>query len=446
MPTLIPCCVDLPSGEALVRYGLEELLHGLGLAPDWARRGDARVVVALDGPWAVTEQALGDLASPRSPEVGHLGRVEIGGEHWPVPIGPAGVARPGDAVASAAWWLAGLHEAAVPERDEHGRVPFAATLQARLGDTPGGPLRPAVDALRRLLAGTLRQQGVETPGRTWGPRSWAVALTHDLDAVRTRRVRAALAELAHGHPAEALRRGLGPDRRRRSIDDLRAVGERHGARATWFVKPGAWAPQDLPGGLDPGLVRRLQAWRGDGHEIGWHPGYGTHGHPARLATEAERFGRAFGPPRLARTHFLRWDADATPARLASHGVQIDSTLGWSRQPGFRRGTAHPFPLWDHAARRASGLWEMPLAVMDTTLAEHQQLGPDAVAASLRQVFDAAQASGGVAVVLWHNQIGGDTAGWTARLDALDRELGRARGAGAALGSLETLWQAWLTDA
>ena len=424
-------------------------MRGLGLAPVWTRRGDARLAVVLgegggDGAeLVVTEAALGHLETPRVPAVGDLGWIRAEGEAWPVPVGPAGAATTGDAVAGAAWWLAGLQERAGP-RDEHGRAPFAASLQARLGDGPGGPLRPAVDAARAALADELGRRGIDVPGRTWGGAPWAVALSHDLDAVRTRRLAAGLAGLARGRPAEAARRAFGPDRRRASVDELRALGRRHRSPATWFVKPGAWAPQDLPGTLDDALVRTLRRWRDADHaEVGWHPGYGAHDHPGRLATEAARFERAFGAaPRLARTHFLRWSEPATPRLLAAQGVAVDSTLGWSERPGFRRATAQPFRLFDAEAGRATGLWEMPLAVMDTTLADHLGLDPDAVGAALRAVFDAARQRGGVAVVLWHNQVGADTAGWTARLDALDRELGRARDAGAAVGPVGALLDAW----
>lgn len=447
LPSL-PCCVDLPSGGGLVRYGLEELLRGLGLVPSWVGREEARLAVTLgeadDGlALAVTASALDALARPRRPR--SPGWIEIDGARWPVPVGPPGEATLGDAAAGAAWWLAGLHETAVTPRDVHGRVPFAATWQAELGAGPGGALRPAVDAVRRRLAEALRLAGEAVPGRTWGGAPWAVALTHDLDAVRTRRVRAALAGLARGQVADAVRRGLGPDRRRDSLDALRAVGERQGGRATWFVKPGAWSPQDVAGSLDRRVVRRLRGWREAGHEVGWHPGYGAHGHPERLAAEARRYQAAFGtPPRLARTHFLRWDA-ATPAALAAHGVRLDSTLGWAEQPGFRRGTAHPFRLFDPQRDGAGDLWELPLAAMDTTYVDYLGLGPDALAAGLRQVFSGARRSGGLAVVLWHNQLGADTAGWTARLDALDRELGQAAESGARIGPLDGLLAAWLAD-
>ena len=422
----------------------------------WTRRDDAALTVErgparppspVPGPpppLRVSDVALDALMTPRPAEPARLAHVVVEGERWPVPVGDAGAATGGNVIAGAAWWLAGVQEAATETRDRHGRVPYGASLQSALGDAPGGPLRPAVDAYRTWLADALRQRGVDVPGRTWGGHPWAVALSHDLDAVRTRRVRAGLGSLRLGRPAEAVRRAFGPDRRRASIDELRALAQTHGAAATWFVKPGAWAPEDVPGGLDPALVARLSADVGGGHEVGWHPGYGTLGRPDRLAAEAERFEAAFGhAPALARTHFLRWAEPETPRALQKHGVRIDSTLGWAERPGFRRATAQPFPLYDLGADRPTDLWEMPLAVMDTTLSDHLGLDADGTTDALRRTFDAARQSGGVAVVLWHNQVGGDTAAWTARLDALDRELGHARAAGARVGPLGSLLAGFL---
>ena len=508
MPALpLSCSVDVPpEAEGLVRYGLEELLRGLGLAPEWTRRDAARLAVVFDGgegppvhpPIAalkgdrtvpldkgdsfpsrersdqpegggssqardrsaaalvlpISDAALDGLLRPAIPDTDALGWVTIENERWPL---PAGGAHGGDVVASAAWWLAGLQERATPERDRHGRFPYAASLQARLGDAPGGPLRPAVDAYRRWLADALRQSGVDVPGRTWGgpqtggpqtggPQtggaSWAVALTHDLDAVRTRRLRALVGETARGRPGPALRRALGPDRRWQSVLALRDLAARHGVEATWFVKPGAWAPEDVAHRLDARYCTFLRTLEADGHEVGWHPGYGAHNHPARLATERARFEQALGhPPALARTHFLRWTEPTTPRLLAAEGVRLDSTLGFSQHEGFRRGTAHPFRLYDPDAGRPTDLWEVPLAVMDTTLYDHRQLGADALADALAAVLDAARAAGGCAVVLWHSDMG-EGAAWRDRLHALDHCVGRALRDGAAVGPLGRLLSDW----
>ena len=451
MPRSVPCCVDAPAAEALLRYGLAELLRGLGLAPTWTSRDDARLVVAADERGEgegrlvlpVTAGALADLGTPRQPPVDALGWTRIDGERWPVPVGPAGEsAALGDLVAGAAWWLAGVQERAVAARDRHGRFPYAASLQAALAPGPGGPLRPAVDAYRWRLAHALREAGVDVPGRTWAGAPWAVAITHDLDSLRTRRLRAGVGALLRGDLAEATRRALGADRRWATAQSLADLGRRHEAAATWFVKPGRWAPEDLPvdlGGRTPTALGSLVR----GGEVGWHPGYGAHDHPARLDAEVSRFRAAFGhAPALARTHFLRWSEPATPRLLAARGVALDSTLGFAEHEGFRRGTAHPFRLYDLDADRPTDLWEMPLAVMDATLTDYRRVDRDEGARAIRAVFDAARQSGGVAVVLWHNQMGGSDAAWDTWLDTLDRELGHARATGAHVGALEVLLRAW----
>lgn len=450
----LPCCVDVPTGASgLVRYGLEELLRGLGLAPAWTRLADARLAVRLvDGPRAEAEERLDLPLAPEAVEAlvrptpaapDRLGWTEIGGERWPVPAAAPGAgAGLGDLVASAAWWLAGLQEAAATARDVHGRFPYAASLQVRLGDAHGGPLGPAVDAYRRRLGDAIREAGVDVPGRTWGGAPWAVAVTHDLDAVRTRRLRAVAGELVRGRPGAAVRRGLGPDVRRRSLHDLRALADRLGVRSTWFVKPGAWTPEDVNEPLDARTASFLRALEADGHEVGWHPGYGVHDHAARLGSERARFRAALGhDPLAARTHFLRWSEPATPRLLVEAGVRLDSSLGFSAHEGFRRGTAQPFRLYDRAADRPTDLWEMPLAAMDTTLVRHRGLDPEAVAASLDGVLAAARSAGGCAVLLWHNDLGVGPA-WSRRLDALAHALGHARAGGAEVGPLGPLLRAW----
>ena len=446
---ILPVYLDVPdAARALVAYGLDELLRGLGLQAVPARADDARLVVSTGGTAPdgalvldVSPEAVDALVSPRPAHVDRLGWVDVGGERWPLPAAPPGAAGGADVVASAAWWLAGLQETATVARDRHGRFPYDASLQARLGDGPGGPLRPAVDAYRRWLGDRLREHGVDVPGRTWGGAAWAVALTHDLDALVTRRPRALAGALGRG--GAGLRRALARDVRWQSAHALRDLARRHGVRSTWFVKPGAWAPEDLPADLGAGQVRRfLRALAVEGHAVGWHPGYGAHEHPTRLRAERAAFTDALGhAPRLARTHFLRWTEPSTPRLLERFGVRVDSTLGFAERPGFRRGTSHPFRVFDVGAGRATGLWEVPLAVMDTALAVHQGLEGQALADALRAVLEAARQAGGVAVVLWHNAVGAD-ASWSRRLHTLDHSLGHALGAGAAvapLGDLLTMW-------
>lgn len=379
----------------------------------------------------------------------------IGGERWPLPTGPSGEPATdpsgvvhGDVLGSAFWWLAGVQEASTVARDRHGRFPYARSLQHALAeahgpDAPGTAGRPAVDAYRRWLGGALRQRGVDVPGRAWGDASWALALTHDVDALDPGRLRGLFGETLRGHPVAGLRRAMGPNERRASLETLLELAKAREVRSTVFVKAGAGAPEDVPYRLNGRTTSWLREAAAESFEVGLHPSYATADHPRQLETEQGRLASSLGyTPTTVRTHFLRW-IDPVTLRLLDHqGFQIDSSLGFSEAPGFRRGTAHPFRLYDVRADRMTDLWEMPLAVMDTTLFDHQHLSDADALATALTVCEATREAGGVAVVLWHSFVGGDASRWRQRLAVLEAILHRAQETGAAIGSLETLLKAW----
>ncbi len=103
-----------------------------------------------------------------------------------------------------------------------------------------------------------------------------------------------------------------------------------------------------------------------------------------------------------RHHYLRSAPDGLAAELRAAGLRYDSSIGWPGLPGFRAGTPYPYKLWD-SERREPGGWEIPLVLMEATLAEERYLGLDAESA-----FDAAVATlepvaehGGAVAILWH---------------------------------------------
>lgn len=455
----LPSCIEGPPHlVGKLRYAVEELLRGLGLRPAWAAPAAARLYVGPDPQtaapaalrfWtgAATSQALLRPAGPPNEPGGLI----VDGERWPLPVGPAGVpgADPADTVeadvvGSAFWWLAGWQEAATVARDVHGRFPYELSLQAALErrggpDAPGGPARPAVDAYRRWLADALRQRGIAVPGRTWGGAPWAVALTHDVDAVRTPRLRALGADLARGLPGRALQRFAGPDSRWASLVALRDLALRRGLRSTFFLKAGAGAPEDVAYRLDDRrLTGFLRALAADGFEVGLHPSYAAHDHPVRLVRERDRLAAVIGErPSAVRSHFLRWTDPLTPRLYERVGFRLDSTLGFADRPGFRRGTAHPFRVWDGPADRPSGLWEAPLAVMDTAVFRRGHGGLEEPEGDIRRVLAGARRAGGCAVLLWHNAVGPET-DWQRQYAVLDRILDAAAAEGAQVGPLGAL--------
>jgi len=321
-----------------------------------------------------------------------------------------------DVVASAFYWLSGWHEVTQSIRDQHGRFPFSASLQAELDTGPGAP----VDAYRERLAAELERVGAGVKRRTWNGRKAAVCVTHDLDYPRKWRPGILYAETManivrpSNHSrlqgfvrltsaiAKALVNG-DPYRNctNRFIED---AGEAHSER-TFFLKAGDHGRYDTSFSLTSSSARKMiSAIRNSGSEIGLHPSYFASEHPAYLEREAEQLKRACDgiDIRSIRSHYLRFNHVLTPTLYADNGFFIDSTLAFAEREGFRNGTCLPFEIYDLEKNRPTGLWEMPLAVMDSTLFWYRQMNADEAFEATKSLAETVMKYGGVLVLLWHN--------------------------------------------
>jgi peptidoglycan/xylan/chitin deacetylase (PgdA/CDA1 family) len=310
----------------------------------------------------------------------------------------------GDDLATAFFHLARIEERGAP-RDRHGRF-FASTSSLDPLDTP-------LERLRREL-------GLAKP--PYGDAKFAVALTHDVDVPwrwTPIGMRGAAARLK-GHalagrvgPALHEARGLArvPLHRIRGSDpnwrftEIVAEERDHGSRSTFFVMAGhghradGAAPESYER-LRPKLVETLA---GVGAEIGLHGSYVAAEDLERLARERALLAQLDGPLVGHRYHYLRVDPHRNLVPLEGLGFRYDTSLGFPDALGFRAGIAHPFRVWDSGRDQPSELIEVPLAVMDATLAEERYEGLSAAAAKPRvlALLDWAAEHGGGFSILWH---------------------------------------------
>jgi peptidoglycan/xylan/chitin deacetylase (PgdA/CDA1 family) len=302
-----------------------------------------------------------------------------------------------------------FHLARVEERgaelDRHGRF-----LAASSGLDP---LDPPLERLRREL-------GVEPP-RYRGAR-FAVALTHDVDVPwRWTKigVRGAAARLkSHALAGDAGRavheaRGLArvPLHKLRGTDpnwrfaEIAAMERAHGARSTFFLMAGHGHRADgaAPEAYDRLRPRLVETLLEADAEVGLHGSYLAAQDLDRLTRERLLLAQLDGPLIGHRYHYLRVDPHRNLAPLAGIGFRYDTSLGFPDALGFRAGIAHPFRPWDFARDRPADLVEVPLAVMDATLAEERYAGLSAAAAKPRvlALLDRAAEHGGAFSILWH---------------------------------------------
>jgi len=264
------------------------------------------------------------------------------------------------------------------------------------------PADPPGPRVAELAAGL----GLERRGYPGGER-FLVALTHDVDLLGGGGLPTAARKLA-GSVAHRSRRRLresttfAADAMRGRDPDypLEAMLAAEGPRgSTCFFLTRQEAPQDgYPERYAPELERALERTRAAGVEVGLHASYRARERPGAIAEEAKPLGEIQG----LRHHYLRSDPARLAAELRDAGLRYDSSIGWPSLPGLRAGTPYPYRLWD-PERREPGAWELPLVLMDATLAEERYLGLEADAA-----YEAAVAAlepvaehGGAVAILWH---------------------------------------------
>ena len=464
----LPCCVEAPATYLpKAQYGLRMLLLPLGIDPRWVSRGDltGRGVYYGSEPDGLPESILrlhlapATLAyfdAPAPYDRSQIRWQTWDDDRWPILFHDAGT---DDLVASAFFWLSGWQEHTTRERDQHGRFPHHASLQAHLGTTT----RPVVDAYCALLGEQLASLGVPVRRRSWGGAIWAVCPTFDIDYLRKWRkgmvfresVEYLLLNRRQVKPGARLRRfghflrdWMTPgDVYRKAFDRLEREMIERGGTGTVFLKTDAHGPNDVFYDPDhPYLRRRVASLKENGFEIGLHPSYYAHAHPEYQIDERDRLiGLAGHSPLSVRQHFLRYDAPATPRLQQAAGFQIDSSLGFSEHEGFRNATCLPFQRFDPLANAPMDLWEMPLAMMDGVLFNRRKMDAETARRATEDLFETCRRFGGVAVMLWHNVLWDemDHPGWGRHfVETLDEAVAR----GARITSLNEALFGWLEGA
>jgi hypothetical protein len=381
--------VDAPAAVAAkATYALEELTRVSAASAPVSYPSAA--LPASEAAWRLFSGE--DVAAPRA---GDDGLVDFGD----------GAA---DIVMSTFWHLSRWEERPGSTRDERGRFPGAAAL-----------FDPEAAAADRLVEQFREVAGAPPPGPL------TVALTHDIDtpwrwsgarAVAGAAARAKAAAVAR-RPRELARelRGLAglPRHRARGTDPnwcferICEIESSHGGFSTYFVLAGHHHPADgaaprVYERVRPAVVTQVLA---QGDELGLHPSYTASEDAGLIAEERSRLeALAGGPVRGVRFHYLRHDAHTTLPELDRLGFAYDSSQGYADRPGMRAGLSHPYRPYDLAADRPLAMLELPLVVMDATLAEDRYLGLSADNGLDRAVatLERAAGAGGSVSVLWHN--------------------------------------------
>ena len=345
------------------------------------------------------------------------------------PVAGDGFAVPFDLVASAFVLLAAWDERTTTERDNHGRLPYAASTFAH---EPAleltSPLAERYSGLlAAITASRLADLGRPPIGRLdWGEgERFALALTHDVDGLKRWTARGWLAagkRTVGGlrkrdldktlFEAKGMLHGLTRDLPRGedpfwTFPQLLAREDRLGLSSTFFVLPGHSHRID---GSQPAVYMRrqpelLRLLRRHGREVGLHGNHRDGRDQAALAQDrAVLAERAEATLAGIRYHYLKCLYHETLPMLDRAGFAYDTSVAFAEHEGWRCGTSSPFHPYDLDRDRPLELIELPLALMDSTLQEKKYRALDA-ARALEVALGLAErlaASGGGSAVLWHH--------------------------------------------
>jgi hypothetical protein len=304
-------------------------------------------------------------------------------------------------------------DAGVPAEAEEldeafGLLTLAAEREAAL-DAHGRPLppeQPPGPRVAELGAALARRIGVERRGYLDGER-FLVALTHDVDLLgagglptASRKLAGGVVRRSRGRVREGTAFALDRLRGRDPAYPLEAMLEAEAGRgSTCFFLTRQDDPHDgYPERYRPAVSSALEQAAAAGLEVGLHASYRARERPGAIAEEAKALPGATG----LRHHYLRSAPERLAAELRGAGLRYDSSIGWPSLPGLRAGTPYPYRLWD-PERGEPGAWELPLAVMDATLAEDRYLalGPEAAFTAAVAALQPVAEHGGAVAILWH---------------------------------------------
>ena len=281
-----------------------------------------------------------------------------------------------DIIANAFYLLTLSFEQKIKKRDALGRFHRKYNPLDSLYDVPW------VDRYSNLILWLFKQTGSKDfqkiPSRWPGDHLFSVALSHDIDRIRTwslskifRIIKQNRRREQYSNPFKMLftllQSMLQIDSWQGNFNNILKIEKmRH---STFFFSSNHVHPLDPKYRLTAGSISRgIDRIMNKKSEISLHGSINSSAEPLLLKQEKLKLEKTSGTTvKGNRFHYLSFDNQYSWENLEKGGFQYDSTLGFTEEPGFRCGTSLPFKPYNPKKKSAFSFWEVPLVIMDTEL-------------------------------------------------------------------------------
>lgn len=153
---------------------------------------------------------------------------------------------------------------------------------------------------------------------------------------------------------------------------------------------------------DPRMFKLIKRIEDRGHQIGFHPAYGSYLDGQSFEQElAVLQNLTKQKMRGGRQHYLRFKVPYTWRLWEQAGMEWESTLGYSDRPGYRCGTCYSYTVFDCLDRKKLKLKEKPLILMDATLIYYMT---EWSLEEMQKLRSHCQKHSGEWVTIWHNDL------------------------------------------
>ena len=290
-----------------------------------------------------------------------------------------------------------LQEYNVTSLDGHGRYQFSASWQAKTGTITQNVVQQLINL---FLENQPKLRHLATKSR-----ESCVFLTHDIDGLhnawKTEGLWAAkhlrLDKILHLLYLEAIQRPAWFN-----IDDILKLHSDYDIRSTFFfltekgrnTEGVTHADYDVKSNKIQQLFGRIKAHKS---EIGLHKSALTH---SDFNSELNKL--PLNQAQSNRYHFLKFQLPEAWQTMEHAGVDLDASLGFAEQFGFRNSYGLPFSPYNFEKKQAMNLVVTPLNIMDGTMEYYMGMPTSKIAETIISFFESNRKDA-ILSLLWHNR-------------------------------------------
>ncbi len=191
--------------------------------------------------------------------------------------------------------------------------------------------------------------------------------------------------------------------------------KRNNKKALIFITLAAYSTFDKNSSIKNKCIKKLILDLQKKAEIAIHPGYYSLEKPENIIKERIKLETILQTKiKKSRMHYLRFSLPNTYNKLIESEIEIDYSMGFADEPGFRAGTCTPFFFFDLTSNAESKLLIVPITIMDGSVHDYLKLNTAQALEKYKQLFDAVDSVSGTFVTIWHNTSlteKGDWMGW-----------------------------------